>query len=217
MEYVFENLKSLKQDMIAKGWKIDCFDFHYKSKDYIVLVKLFDKSEHDEANEVPEYALVQLEFLHKDDFTKSLSVYANSVKLFIEAQPLRNFFGIEWTPNLGSILSQFNKKLSEFIPVKVSKNKTKHEKTAMCYILDKTDSKDPNRIYCYAVRRNPTTQEGRLGKRSAFNDNKTRILRETLYEKLGSDTNVSFKYSLDHTDHKRDEEIIANWIKNNNL
>jgi|AKZA01.1.fsa_nt_gi hypothetical protein len=217
MANVFENLKLLKQDMLRKGWKIDCFNFHYKSQDYIVLVKLFDKAKNDEAQDIPQYALVQLQFLHKDDFTKSLSVYANSVKLFIEAKPLREFFGIEWGENLGFILNQFNEKLSEFIPVKVSKNKTHQEKKAMCYILDKTDSKDPNRLYCYAVRRNPIGEDGKLGRRSSFNDNKTRILREPLYEKLNEDTNLSFKYSLNPNDEKSDEEIIFNWEKNKNL
>ncbi|EJD5807319.1 TPA: DUF6037 family protein [Listeria monocytogenes] len=217
MAYVFENLKLLKQDMREKGWKIDSFNFHYKSQDYIVLVKLFDKSKDNLVEEIPEYALVQLQFLHKSNFTKSLSVYANSIKLFIDAKTLREFFGIEWSENLGDILNQFSEILSESIPKKVSKNKTHQEKKAMCFILDETDSKDPNRIYCYAVRRNPVGQDNKLGQRSVFNDNKTRLLRATLYEKLGEDTNLSFKYSLNPDDRKSDEEIIANWTKNKNL
>lgn len=217
MVYVFEKLKSLRRDMRNKGWTIDSFNFRYKSRDYIVLVKLFDKSTDSEVTEIPEFALVQLQFLHKNDFTKSLTVYANSLKLFIDAKSLREFFGIEWSKNLGSILTQFNEELAKSIPAEVSKNKSKQEKKAMCYILDKTDSKDPDRIYCYAVRRNPISQDGELGQRSLFNDNKTRLLRETLYEKLGDDTNLSFKYSLNSDDEKSDEEIIENWTKNKNL
>lgn len=217
MAYVFENLKLLRQDMRKKGWKIDSFNFCYKTKEYIVLVKLFDKPINSEVTEIPEYALAQLQFLHKNDFTKSLTVYADLLKLIIDAKTLREFFGIKWGPNLGSILAQFNEELARFIPDKVSKNKSEQEKKAMCYVLDKTDSKDPNRIYCYAVRRNPIGQDGKLGQRSIFNDNKTRLIRETLYEKLGEDTNLSFKYSLNSEEEKSDEEIIANWTKNKNL
>lgn len=42
---IFNNFKLLKADMIAKGWVIDAFPFNYKSRDYIVLAKLYENRE----------------------------------------------------------------------------------------------------------------------------------------------------------------------------
>lgn len=215
MANVLTNLKLLKQDMLDNGWKVDSFNFRYKSNNYIVLVEIFDREKDNHI--IPKYALVQLHFLQKNDFNKSLVVYANSSEIMINAKSLRDFFNIEWATNLGNILKQFYQCLSEYIPTTVSKNKTQLEKKAICYLLDTSNSRDPNRIYCYAVRRNPVDQDGKLGQRSIFNDNKTRLFRETLYDKLGSDTNLSFKYSLRREDELSDEEIINKWTENRNL
>lgn len=73
--------------MEAKGWVIDAFNFEYKQQKYIILVTLFDPKENK-----PEYALVKLEFLAIDNFDKSLSTCANSIKLFCTAKELRIFF-----------------------------------------------------------------------------------------------------------------------------
>jgi hypothetical protein len=56
-----------------------------------------------------------------------------------------------------------------------------------------------------------------LGQRSSYNDNKTRVNRESLYKHLGNDKNLSFCYSVNEQDEKSDEEIISNWIKNRDL
>ena len=109
-----ENLKLLKSDMIKHGWSIDAFNFEYKSVNYIVLVKLIEKKEN-----APKYSSVKLEFLLEKDFSKNLSVYANSVKLFIDAKTLHDFFGIESNPNFGNIFQQFYEILSRFIPDKI--------------------------------------------------------------------------------------------------
>lgn len=208
MATVFENLKPLKQDMKNKGWVIDSFYFRYKQQNYIVLVKLFEKNE-----KVPEYALVKLEFLKENDSSDILAVYANSVKLFTDAQTLREYFGIQYSNNLGDILSQFSQTLAESIPTTVSENKNDSQKEAMCHSLSKSDSEDPRKKYCFSVRRNPLTENGELGKRSPFNDNKTRLYRPSLYERLGTDTNLSFRYSMDPDDYRTDETIIAKWTK----
>lgn len=209
MANVFENLKLLKQDMKNKGWVIDSFYFRYKQQNYIVLVKLFEKNE-----KVPEYALLKLEFLRENDFSDILAVYANSVKLFTDTKTLREYFGIKYSSNLGDILSQFSQTLAEFISTAVSENKNESQKEAMCHSLSKSDSEDPRKKYCFSVRRNPLKENGELGKRSPFNDNKTRLYRPSLYERLGADTNLSFRYSMNPEDEDTDEGIIAKWTKN---
>jgi len=211
MANIFENLKLLKQDMISKKWSIDSFYFNFKNQTYIILVRLFERNER-----TPEYALVELEFLQENNFANNLKIYANSAKLFVEARTLREYFKIEYSPNLGDILNQFNQNFAEFIPNKVTDNKTRNQENAMYASLSKNDPTDPRKVYCYAVKRNPKNEDGSLGQRSSFNDNKTRLRRKSLYQRLGSDTNLSFCYSIDSDDEKTDEEIISNWTKNQN-
>lgn len=208
---VFDNLKLLKRDMEAKGWVIDSFYFNYKEQDYIVLVKLFEENE-----QPPEYASLKLEFLKENNFADMLPVYANSVRLFADAKTLREYFGIEYSSNLGDLLSQFSQTLAQFIPTEVNVNKTEQQKEAMCRSLSKSDSEDPRKKYCFSVRRNPPRENGELGQRSPFNDNKTRLYRPSLYERIGAETNLSFRYSIEPSEEKSNEEIIANWTKNKN-
>ena len=209
MAFVFENLKLLKQDMESKDWIIDSFDFRYKQQKYIVLVKLFEQDE-----KTPEYALLKLEFLKENDFSEKLSIYVNSVKLFTDAKTLREFFGIKYSNNLGDVLFQFSKTFSEFIPTEVIENKNELHKEVMCNSLSESDSEDPRKIYCFSVRRNPGKENGKHGKRSPFNDNKTRLRRPELYELLGVDKTLSFRYSMNPDDKKTDEEIVIKWREN---
>lgn len=209
MNFVFKNFKLLKQDMKSKGRVIDSFSFHYKQQNYIVLVKLFKRDE-----KIPKYALLKLEFLKENDFSKMLSVYANSVKLLIDAKKLREYFGIEYSNNLGDILSQFEKNLSEFIPIEVKDNKSEIQKEAMCNSLSKSDSEDPRKKYCFSVRRNPIKENGERGKRSIFNDNKTFWYRPGLYKLLGDDKTLSFIYSMNPEDEEVDEKIVKKWKEN---
>lgn len=212
MEYILKNLKSLKKDMQDKGWIIDSFNFNFKKQNYIVLVKLLEGDRN-----APKYALIKLEFLKEHDFSDALEVYANSIKLLIDAKTLRKFFSITYSQNLGEILDQFTRHLSTFIPLKVLSSKTDSEKSAMCNSLDKSDSEDPRKKYCFSVRRNPVKENGELGQRSPYNDNKTRIYRPHLYRLLGDDQNLSFRYSMNPDDCETDENIIAKWNESKNI
>lgn len=209
-----QKLHTLKADMENKGWVIDSFKFRFKKIDYIVLVILF---EHGEPKE--EFALVQLDFLNAKNFENHLLVSANAGGLMIGAEELRMFFGIRYKPNLGEILQQFSEELGYHIPETVSGLKTKTEKQAIVHTLSKKDNEDTNKLYCYAVKRNPTILDQVTGvrrqlTRSAYNDNKTRLLRGPLYKKLGKDKTLSFCYCDDPEKDYSDEVIIENWIKN---
>ena len=210
-----ENLHALKADMEKNGWVIDSFKFHFKKVDYIVLVILYVPDE-----PRPQYALLQLDFLDAKNFQRHLLVPANAQKLMTDAKIIREFFDIKYQENLGEILLQFSTWLGKFIPDRVNTQKSQTEKEAMVYTLSKKDSDDPSRIYCYAVKRNPTVKDTLTGivrqqRRSPYNDNKTRVLRRTLYDRLGSDNTLSFCYSDDPTKSRTDEEIVSNWASKN--
>ena len=198
---VFKNFKLLKADMIAKGWVIEGFPFNYKSHDYIVLAKLYEDGE-----EKPKYALIKVDILKSEDINERLDLHANTNGFLIGAKPLREFFNIEYGENLGDILSQFNEYFAQFIPTQLTLDKPPQIEEAMVASLLKSDSQDPNKRYCYGVRRNP---DGK--KRTPFNDNKTRLLRPTLYPEFSGDQSISFCYSTDTNDHKSDAVIIQNF------
>ncbi|UJR52954.1 DUF6037 family protein [Dickeya zeae] len=198
---VFQSFKLLKADMAASGWVIEGFPFNYKNRDYIVLAKLYEDGE-----KKPKYALMKVEILKSEKINERLVSAVNANGFMIEAKLLRAFFDIEYGENVGDLLSQFNDYFAQFIPTHVTLGKSPHIEEAMVICLSKSDSQDPNKRFCYGVMRN---SEGR--QRTPFNDNKTRLLRPTLYPEFSSDLSISFCYSTDANDHKSDAVIIQNF------
>lgn len=201
---MLEKLKSLKEDMKNNGWTICSFIFKYKNKDYIVLVKRFVGS----VKRISEYALVKLEFMKENDLTDLLEVEANSNGLLIDAKILREYFGIDYSNNLGDIINQFSNKLGDSIPKNIKMNISDIEKQAMVRSLSISDSEDPEKIYCTMVRRNP---EGK--KRSEFNSDKTKLLRSELFKYFKDDESISFCYSKEPEKENNDVTIFKNFSK----
>ena len=211
MRRPLQNLHLLKADMEKKGWMIDSFKFRYKKINYIVLVILFSPDEPKE-----KYALVQLDFLDAANFNHHLLVSANAAGIMLSAEELRMFFGIRYVENLGDILQQFTELLGFHVPEQVSASKAKIERQAIAHKIAQTVCEEPDKIYCYTVKRNPViidakTGEKKQAKRTPENDSKTRMLRRTLYERLGKDISISFCYSDDPAMSRTDEEIISSW------
>ena len=201
---LLENLRQLKEDMRNKGWTICSFLFKYKKIEYIVLVKRFVGTE----KRIDKYALVKLHFMKANNLSDELQVEANVKKLIVDPKKLREYFGIEYRENLGNILQQFTENLGRVIPTKMSENSSKMEKSAMVRSLSKSDSEDPNKIYCYKIRRN---RDG--GQRSEFNSDKTRLLRPMLFREFCNDKSISFCYYADKEMENDDATIIRNFSK----
>ena len=197
-------LRQLKEDMRNKGWTICSFLFKYKKIEYIVLVKRFVGTE----KRIDKYALVKLHFMKANNLSDELQVEANVKKLIVDPKKLREYFGIEYRENLGNILQQFTENLGRVIPTKMSENSSKMEKSAMVRSLSKSDSEDPNKIYCNKVRRN---RDG--GQRSEFNSDKTRLLRPMLFREFCNDKSISFCYYADKEMENDDATIIRNFSK----
>ena len=127
----------------------------------------------------------------------------------VEAQTLREFFGIEWVENLGDILHQFTEQFGKWIPVEI-KDLSEGQKKAVVRQLGISDaSDDPDKIYCIDVRRSGTRADGSLKERSPFNSQKSEFLRPELYAKFKDDLNLRFCYSVDPSAEKTDRQIIA--------
>lgn len=201
---LLSNLKELKNDMVNKDWTICSFIFEYKEIEYIVLVKRFVGTEKREN----QYALVKLHFMKTNDLRDDMQVEANSSRLIIETQTLREYFGIEYTDNLGNILQQLTKRLGDVIPKNVPECISDIERTAMVRSLSRSDSEDPNKIYCNKVKKNPNG-----GQRSVFNADKTKLLRTSLFEYFRNEPNISFCYYADPAMENDDKTILRNFSK----
>ena len=198
------NLKELKNDMVNIDWTICSFMFKYKKTEYIVLVKRFVGTE----KRKNQYALVKLHFMKSDNLSDDMQVEANSNGLIIETQKLREYFGIEYADNLGNILKQFTECLGDVIPKTIPTGISDIERTAMVQSLSKSDSEDPNKIYCNKVKRNPNG-----GKRSEFNADKTKLLRASLFEYFRNDSGISFCFYADPKMENDDTTILRNFSK----
>lgn len=201
---MLDKIKLLKDDMKDKGWTICSFMFKYNKTEYIVLVQRF-------VNQIQrknQFALVKFVFIKcvNGKLLNELEIEANQQGLIIDAKQLRNYFGIKYSVNLGDILNQFTNQFNQFIPSEVPNTVSEIEKSAMVYSLSKSDSEDPNKIYCTGVKRN---SEGR--KRSVFNSDKTKLLRPKVYTKFADDQSISFCYADDKTKEKTDKEILENF------
>lgn len=201
---LLSNLKELKDDMVNKDWTICSFIFRYKGIQYIVLVKRFVGTE----QRVNEYALVKLHFMKYNNINDDMQVEANSSSLIIEAKKLREYFGIEYTDNLGDILQQFTERLGNVIPKNVPECISNIERIAMVRSLSRSDSEDPNKIYCNKVKRNSNG-----GRRSVFNADKTKLLRASLFEYFRNEPNISFCYYADSVMENDDATILRNFSK----
>ena len=113
---MLSKLKQLKEDMEKNEWTITSFLFTYKSIKYIVLVRRFIGN----VKKRNPYALVILDFFKANDLSCKFSAEANSKMILIDAKALREYFGIEYSENLGDILMQFSKRFGESIPISVS-------------------------------------------------------------------------------------------------
>lgn len=142
----------------------------------------------------------------KDD----LEVEANSYGLIIDSKDLHQYYGIEYQENLGDILRQFTESLGNVVPLSVPDKVSVIEKNAMVQSLSKSDSEDPNKIYCTKVKRNPNG-----GQRSEFNSDKTKLLREPLYKYFSNDIGISFCYSDEASKENDDAIILKNFVANN--
>ena len=206
IKMALENLRLLKAEMEKNDWIICSFLFSYKRIEYAVLVNRFTEKE----KKKDRYALVKLQFIDINKPSKSLVVEANSKCLIIDTKILRAFFNIEYGENLGDILKQFTQYLGNNIPLQIPKEYSEIEKRLMVISLIKSDSEDPDKVFCFNIKRNPNG-----GRRTQYNSDKTKILRPNLFKFFSNDTNISFLYSSDRLKEKDDNYILKNFAKYN--
>lgn len=200
------NLKSLRDDMIANDWVIAPFAFTYKRQGYFVLVTRYVPS----SSKPDPMALVELTFIDKQDVTRTLATWANSYKVGALPSEVKKFFRVnEWVENFRDFMQQFYTQLGPFVPTRIPATLTLDEKHLVLRNLDLLDREDPNKLYCFDVRRQGLKEDGARRTRSVYNSQKTAILMPELYEQLKDDKHLSFYYSTEPNDQRSTAEILA--------
>ncbi|EKS8376089.1 TPA: hypothetical protein QC285_002506 [Bacillus cereus] len=204
------NLKLIRDELKKRDWAVDAFLFHYKKREYIVLVKVYSKGETKDS----PYAIVKLEFIKKGHGSESLCAYADLYKLhFPTYKSFREFFEIDFDQeNLGDIIQQFTQYFSTFIPNQLIINKESALEKSITRYLNKSDS---DGIYCFGVKRNGLKNDGTPGQRRPENNQKAELLRPELFKKLKDDLTISFCFSEDPTRETSDEIILLRWAERN--
>jgi len=203
MDAPMQNLRTIRNELADRGWVLACFPFTYKHHRYFVIVQRYLPPE-----TTPEFQLVRLTFVDSRNTSRTISAPANTRRIDIGAQELREYFGIEWAQNLGDLLAQFCGRLGEAIPDKLPATLPPVERQVVLQQLSKGDSEDPSKVFCRGVRRNADRDDGTPGQRTPFNSQKTAMLRPELYEALKDDRNISFVYSDDSTAERSDADIL---------
>lgn len=204
---ILNNIILLRDDLLKKGWCITAFDFVYKEIKYIVIFELLDKQLLKN-----KYYIAQLKFINTNDDSELITL-VNSVGFNVSISTIRKFFNVNYVENLGDFLTQFYTYFAKFIPSSFIMPNKEHKE----YIIDTLNNKDhDNNIYCYAIKRNGKSANGKQYFRTIFNDNKTRLLRPILYDHFINDRTISFCYKPLLIDEKDDNTIIMNFTKHHN-
>lgn len=204
------NLKKLRNDMLKQDRIIEVFDFSYNGNQYLVLVKRYLGGQ-----KKPNYALVNLDFILRRNFSKHLEVNANSSSLDIDWPTFAGFFNIKVQGGYADVFQSFYEMLGKNIPTEIRANYSNQQKQVMGMSLNRSDSEDPNKLYCYMVKKNSVTKSGKQKLRTVFNSEKTKIFRPELYAKLKDEPQFSFYYSPNKDAEKSNIEILRNLAKNN--
>lgn len=203
------NILALRNDLRKNQWHITAFSFSYKKVSYIVL---FEDIEH--LPLVANNYIVLLTFIDRSDENRILQVKANTYSFDVEAKKFREFFGIQYSPNLGDIFKQFYAYFGQFIP---PSRVTKFDNETMRAVVKKLSHNDHDNtkaVCCYKAIRNGI-YDGVQHHRTPFNSDKTKLLRPRLFDMLGRDDTISFCYR--ENDALKDIEIYEQFMRSYGL
>lgn len=196
-------IKKLVNEMRLQKKCITVFRFEFKRVNYYVLVRLYGASE-----KPNRFFACEMIFIDPFNLSRTLNCPVNSRGLDIGAWLLRQFFHIDYAPNLGDLFKQFYFRLNECIPSSVRGDLTRDEKAVCVRYLSECDSEDPNRIFCIGVRHNSLDVNGYRKHRSVYNEQKAQILRPKLFSMFKKDPTISFLFSTNRSKEKDDEQIL---------
>lgn len=204
MSLALSNVKELLKSLRDNNWYITAFDFSYNGYEYVVVFE--DLREIDRGT---KYYAVMLTFIDKNDEERVLETYANSFDFQVNDEEIKKYFRIGGNRSYGNPILTLYCQLNEIMPTEYSPLQKKYYRT----VLEVIDKREHNEGFCcYKARHNGKKANGEQIYRSAKNTAKTRLLRESLFKRIGSDKTISFCYRQENE--LSDSQIISNLDKN---
>lgn len=197
-------VKILRDNIRALGWHITTFTFPYNHYNYYVL---FEDSKALGIKE--QLAIAVITFIDAADENRRLEVMANTEGFNGKsAKEIMDYFHVNDNPGAKGFFRVFYEGFNGAMPEEYRPPASDHIRDEAVAQLSRRDGDDPNAIYCYDARHNGTIN-GRQKHRTRFNSDKTKLLREPLYNLIGADDDtISFFYSTDRNDCCGDLEIL---------
>lgn len=204
MSLALSNVKELLKSLRDNNWYITAFDFSYNGYEYVVVFE--DLREIDRGT---KYYAVMLTFIDKNDEERVLETYANSFDFQVNDEEIKKYFRIGGNRSYGNPILTLYCQLNEIMPTEYSPLQKKYYRT----VLEVIDKREHNEGFCcYKARHNGKKANGEQIYRSAKNTAKTKLLRESLFKRIGSDKTISFCYRQENE--LSDSQIISNLDKN---
>ncbi len=192
-------MKSLRDN----DWYITAFDFSYNGYEYVVVFE--DLREIDRGT---KYYAVMLTFMDKNDEERILETYANSYDFQVSDEEIKEYFRIGGNRSYGNPILELYCQLNKIVPTEYSPLQKKYYRT----VLEVIDKREHNEGFCcYKARHNGKKANGEQIYRSAKNTAKTKLLRESLFKRIGNDKTISFCYRQENE--LSDGQIISNLDK----
>lgn len=204
---IINNIGKLRQNLIDNGHHMTVFLFSFKGIEYDVI---FENNENYK-NRRNKFASVLLTFIDIKNPARQYSVEANQIRMFVNVKKFREFFGIEYSSNLGDVISQFYDRFVSFVPEKEPNLNSRQDKLIDKQLASK-GAHNPDAIYCYDARR-LGFRDGNQLHRSIFISNLTERKKPDLYKYFKNETTVTFYYSPNSGDELSDIDIIEKFRK----
>ena len=203
MSLALSNVKELLKSLRDNDWYITAFDFSYNGYEYVVVFE--DLREIDRGT---KYYAVMLTFIDKRDEERVLETYANSFDFQVNDEEIKEYFRIGGNRSYGNPILTLYGQLNEIMPTDYSPLQKKYHRTVLA-VIDKREHNEG--FCCYKARHNGKKANGEQIYRSAKNTAKTKLLRESLFKRIGNDKTISFCYRQENE--LSDGQIISNLDK----
>ncbi len=203
MSLALSNIKELLKSLRDNDWYITAFDFSYNGYEYVVVFE--DLREIDRGT---KYYAVMLTFMDKNDEERILETYANSYDFQVSDEEIKEYFRIGGNRSYGNPILELYCQLNKIVPTEYSPLQKKYYRTVH-EVIDKREHNEG--FCCYKARHNGKKANGEQIYRSAKNTAKTKLLRESLFKRIGNDKTISFCYRQENE--LSDGQIISNLDK----
>lgn len=203
MSLALSNVKELLKSLRDNDWYITAFDFSYNGYEYAVVFE--DLRELDRGT---KYYAVMFTFIDKNDEERVLETYANSFDFQVNDEKIKEYFKIGGNRSYGNPILTLYRQLNEIMPREYSPLQKKYYRKVLT-VIDKREHNEG--FCCYGARHNGKKANGEQIHRSAKNTAKTKLLRESLFKRIGNDKTISFCYRQENE--LSDSQIISNLDK----